>query len=162
MRETRPGVLVGLGTGAALLVVALVALLRPTLPAVPWTLPATLAVVTAGILVAALSFRRRLRAAPGAKPYDPLQAARMVVLAKACSHGGALIAGGYGGLAVALVTSSASPLRRLDAAVSGLTALAALALVGVGLMLERFCRIPPGDQPTDATDVTGVPPAPAA
>jgi Protein of unknown function (DUF3180) len=159
VRETRPGVLVGLGAGAALLVVGLVALLRPTLPAVPWTLPATLAVVTAGILAAALSFRRRLRAAPGAKPYDPLQAARMVVLAKACSHGGALVAGGYGGLAVALVMSSASPLRRLDAALSGLTALAALALVGVGLLLERFCRIPPADEPPDAA---GRPPAPAA
>ncbi len=147
MTPTRPRVLLALVLGAAVLVAGVLLLAEPTLPAVPWTLPAALAVVAAGLLAAALSFRRRLRGAPGARPYDPLHAARMVVLAKACSHAGALLAGGYVGVAVALLLRSSSPERRTDAALSGLSALAALAVLAVGLLLERFCRVPPDDGP---------------
>jgi hypothetical protein len=144
---TRIRVLVGLAVATGVLVGGVLTLTRPAVPAVPWTLPAALAVIALGVLVAALSFRRRLLGAAGARPYDPLHAARMVVLAKACSHGGALLGGGYAGLGVALLLRSASPLRRLDALLSGLAALAALGLVLVGLLLERFCRIPPpGDE----------------
>ncbi|MGN6244579.1 MAG: DUF3180 domain-containing protein [Motilibacteraceae bacterium] len=145
MNRTRPGLLVALVLGAAVLVLLAVRLSDAQLPPVPWSLPAALAVVDLGVLVAALSFRRRLRGLPGAKPYDPLHAARMVVLAKACSHAGAVLAGAYGGLAVALVVVSSSAARRQDALFAGLAALAALGLVLVGLLLERFCKLPPRD-----------------
>lgn len=143
MRPTRAGVLVALGLVPAVLIAAVVVGTGLLVPAVPWTLPAALVIVAAGVLVAALSFRRRLQGAPGARPFDPLHAARMVVLAKACSHGGALLAGAYAGLAVGLLLRSTSDLRRLDALVSGLAALSALALLAVGLLLERICRLPP-------------------
>ncbi|MGN6332559.1 MAG: DUF3180 domain-containing protein [Motilibacteraceae bacterium] len=145
MNRTRPGLLVALVLGTALLVLLVVRLADAQLPPVPWSLPAALAVVDLGVLVAALSFRRRLRGLPGAKPYDPLHAARMVVLAKACSHAGAVLAGAYGGLALALALVSSSAARRQDALFSGLAALAALGLVAVGLLLERFCKLPPRD-----------------
>lgn len=146
MTSTRVGVLAGLLVGAGIVVVAAVLLLGLTVPAVPWSLPVVLGLVAAGMLAATLSFRSRLRGAPGSRPYDPLHAARMVVLAKACAHGGALIAGGYGGLAVALLLRSTSAARRTDAGFSGAAALAAVALVAVGLFLERVCRLPPDDE----------------
>jgi hypothetical protein len=145
VNRTRPGLLVALVLGTALLVLLVVRLADAQLPPVPWSLPAALAVVDLGVLVAALSFRRRLRGLPGARPYDPLHAARMVVLAKACSHAGAVLAGAYGGLALALVLVSSSAARHQDALFSGLAALAALGLVAVGLLLERFCKLPPRD-----------------
>lgn len=145
MNRTRPGLLVVLVLGVALVVLLVVRLADVQLPPVPWSLPAALAVVDLGVLVAALSFRRRLRGLPGAKPYDPLHAARMVVLAKACSHAGAVLAGAYGGLALALLLVSSSDARRQDALFAGLAGLAALGLVAVGLLLERFCQLPPRD-----------------
>lgn len=151
MRAVRPSVLAGLAVGAGLLVVAWVLLLDPTVPAVPWTLPLVLAMLAAGMLVATLSFRRRLRGEPGARPYDPLHAARMVVLAKACAHGGALLGGGYAGLALGLLLRSSSDARRADAAVAGSAALAALAVLGVGLFLEHVCRVPPPDDESGTT-----------
>lgn len=152
MNRTRPGLLVALVVVAALVVLLVVRLADVQLPAVPWSLPAALAVVDLGVLVAALSFRRRLRGHPGAKPYDPLHAARMVVLAKACSHAGAVLAGCYGGLAISLVVVSSSDARRQDSLFAGLAALAALALVGVGLLLEHFCRLPPREGPDHDAD----------
>lgn len=149
MSRTRPGLLVALFLVAALVVLLVVRLTDVQLPAVPWSLPAALALVDLGLLVAALSFRRRLRGLPGARPYDPLHAARMVVLGKACSHAGAVLGGVYGGLALALVVASSSQARHQDALLAGLAALAALALVAVGLLLERFCRLPPRQGPDD-------------
>lgn len=149
MTPTRRGVLVALGVGAFFAVFALLLLGSVSLPAVPWTLPVALGALAGGMLVAAFSFRRRLRGEPGAKPYDPLHAARMVVLAKACAHAGAVLVGGYAAVAVALVVQFDSPARRLDALVCALSALAALAVLAVGLLLERFCRVPPPEDPGD-------------
>lgn len=135
--------LAGLVALPAVLVIAYVLVLTPVLPVVPRSLPVVLAVAALGMLAATLSFRRRLLGAPGAKPYDPLHAARMVVLAKACAHGGAVLGGGYAGLTVALLVRSSSAARRSDAVVCGLGAAAALALMAVGLFLEHVCRVPP-------------------
>lgn len=148
MRPSHPGPVVGLAVVAGVLALAAVRLLDVTVPAVPWTLPLVLGIVSLGMLAATLSFRRRLRGEPGAKPYDPLHAARMVVLAKACIHAGALLAGVYAGLAGGLLLRSTSSARHADALVAGLAALAAVSLVAVGFFLEHVCRVPPGsDEP---------------
>lgn len=152
MTPTRPRTLVLLGLGVALAVLGLLSLARLVLPAVPWTVPVAVVLVALGVLAAALGFRRRLLGAPGARPYDPLQAARMVVLAKASSHAGAVLAGGYLGFTVALLLRSTSRARLVDAALAGASVLAALALVGLGLWLERMCRVPSDDErPPGAT-----------
>ena len=158
MRPTRASVLAALVVVPAVLVVAYVLVLTPVLPVVPRSLPVVLAVAALGMLAATLAFRRRLSGAPGAKPYDPLQAARMVVLAKACAHGGAVLAGGYTGLTIALLVRSSSAARRSDALVAGLGALAALGLMAVGLFLEHACRVPPADGgPQDRSRLSSTP-----
>src|SRR4051794_75616 len=70
---------------------------------IPWSLPVGLLLVAVGVGVTALAWRRRLAGAPRARPVDPLAAARLVGLAKACSHVGAVLAGLYAGYALFLV-----------------------------------------------------------
>jgi hypothetical protein len=156
VRPTRPAVLVALAllaAGGGYLVLSVV---RPLLPAVPFTLPAGLLVVAAAVLAAARALRRRLDGAPGTRPVEPLGAARMAALAKACSHGGMVLSGAYAAVAVHLLVSTESAPRRMDALAAGLSALGALAVVAAGLLLERVCRVPPSD------DTESPPPAPSA
>lgn len=151
MSPTRAGVLATLAFGAGLVAYALVALLPVTLPAMPWTLPAAIGAVAVAVVLLALSLRRRLRGGVGVTPVHPIAAARTVVLAKSCSHGGALLAGAYAGVAVHLALRYVSEARRVDALVSALSAVAALALMAAGLLLERFCRVQsPDDDPPPA------------
>jgi hypothetical protein len=150
-------VLAALAAAAGGLVLLALLVTRAVLPAVPWSVPVALVVVDLGVAVAALSFRRRLLGAPGARPYDPLQAGRMVVLAKACSHAGAVLAGGYAGLAVALLVASDSAARRTDALLAGGAAVAGVVLVVLGLALEALLRLPPreGSAGTGAQGLPG-------
>lgn len=154
MRPTRAGTLLALAIGAGLVAYGAVDLFRLDLPPMPWTLPVALLGLALGVVVTALALRGRLRGDPDAKPIDPLAAARTVVLAKACSHAGALLGGAYAGVAVYLVLEYESDERRTDALVTALSALAAAALLAAGLLLERFCRVPPSDDEP--------PPAPSA
>jgi hypothetical protein len=74
----------------------------------------------------------------------PLQIARAAVLAKASSLGGSVMAGGYGGIFLwTFARRSDVATYADDARVSGLAALAALALTVAALLLERACRTPP-------------------
>lgn len=116
----------------------------PPLPALAPVSLALLALVEGGMAYIVRSKVRSRR--PLGRPMHPIQVARAAVVAKASSLGGALVAGGYGG--VFLWTFS----RRGevatygdDARVSGLCALAALVLVVFALLLERSCRTPSTD-----------------
>jgi hypothetical protein len=146
VRPTRARVLVALALGAALVAYSWFNLTATTLPVMPWTLPVVLVGLAAGVLFLAVSLRRRLRGEPGTKPVDPIGAARMAVMSKACSHAGALLAGGYAGIAAYLLVEFDSGARRTDALVTGLSALAAAALLAAGLLLERVCRVQPPDE----------------
>ncbi len=83
---------------------------------------------------------------------SPEQLVRAVVLAKASSPTGALLAGGYLGVFLALVPSLAEALRR-DAYVAGSAALAAMLVVVAAIALERQCRTP--DEPDGGRDARG-------
>lgn len=91
------------------------------------------------------------RGQAGGEPVDPLAVARYAVLAKASSLAGAILTGAYAGFLPWLLIES----RRLPAAgaelppaIGGL--LASIALMVVGLLLERACRVPePPDEPPD-------------
>jgi hypothetical protein len=151
VRPTRAGVLVVLGVAAALVSFTVADLARWSPPPMPWTLPVVLLALALGVVVAGAGLRRRLRGAPGAKPVDPLAAARMAVLSKACSHGGSLLLGVYGGLAAYLLLEYDSDARRGDALLAALSALTSAAVVAAGLVLERICRVqPPDDEPPGA------------
>ena len=116
------------------------------LPRMPWATAALLGLLALSVLVAALTLRGRLQHRPGRRPVPPLGAARFAVLAKASSHAGALLCGAYLGLAVVLAPDLETALARAQLLPVGLSALAAGALVGAGLLLEHVCRLPPQER----------------
>lgn len=110
---------------------------------VPWLAPATLWVLAGALLVWGLLSRPRLLRRPGHRPMPPLVAARTAALAMAASRTGALVAGVYLGIGVAVLPlAGASPAGAEVAWASGAAVLGALALVLAALWLERMCRLP--------------------
>jgi hypothetical protein len=150
---TRWPVLVGLAAVAAVVgwtgAVLLVSLGAP-LPRIPRSAPLVLLLFAAILLATALSLRSRLVAIrdrrPGARPVNPLMAARAAVLAKASSPVGALVAGLYAGYGGYLVQEVEIAARRQLALLSAFAALAGLAVVAAALFLEIVCRLPPPDE----------------
>jgi hypothetical protein len=81
---------------------------------------------------------------------------RMLSLAKACAVAGALVAGYYGGFALAYLDLLDSSLGR-ERFVRGLAAaVASLLLLVAGLLLERACRLPEDDEDDDDPGGVGV------
>lgn len=143
MTATRLRTLLLLALVTGVLGWALAAAAYGSLAALPAYAPVTavlIALFEAG-LARTVSLRVRGRA-PG-RQLHPLQVARALVLAKASSAGGALLAGLYGGLFVwtfgrrDLLAAAAA-----DSTVAGLSAGACLLLAGAALLLERSCRTP--------------------
>jgi hypothetical protein len=136
----------GLGFGAVELWTAWTG----SIPTIPWAAPVTLAFVAAAFFVAEIALKPRLRRDPGARPLDPLVAARTAMLAKAGCAAGAVVAGGYLGFALYLSFDFENTYRRHVLFVALLSALAA-ALAALGAyLLERACRVKP---PTDGPSV---------
>lgn len=109
-------------------------------PALPWTAPGVMTLMTIAVLVAGIPVRRWTRGTR-TTPLDPLVAARTVVLAKAAQYTGSLLSGWYAGQALALVSTMDVQSRRsllLRAVVSTLTACAVWV---AGWVVERFCRV---------------------
>jgi hypothetical protein len=111
---------------------------------------------------AARATRARIERKPGSGPVNALQVARLVVLAKASSLGGAIFAGVYGGVTVWALAER----ERLRVAADNLLpavvgVVGALSLMAAALVLERSCRVPPPPEDPDAGgDVGGSPPGP--
>ena len=110
----------------------------------PYTLP--IALVAIGVIVLLLA--RPVWAAVRTREYarvDPFYATRVVVLAKASSLAGALLAGVGVGILVYLLT------RSVVAGVGSIlmaaaTIVGAAILLAAGLIAERMCTIPPDDE----------------
>jgi hypothetical protein len=121
-----------------------------TLP-VPWTAPTLMVVLAIALLLWARGTRARLLRKPGTTPVDPLVVARTAALAMAASRTGAVVAGFYVGVAVALAGSWSVPYVRERTLIALGTAVAGVAVIGAALWLERVCRVPPtasdGDKP---------------
>ena len=80
---------------------------------------------------------------------DPLLAARTVILAKASAYTGALLSGWYAGQVLLVVRDLEIEARR-DLALSAAAALiCTIVLAVVGLVVERWCEVPPpeNDEP---------------
>jgi hypothetical protein len=150
MKPTRLSVLAAVLIAVAVLAWALVRFWYSSLPLLPWSTVPSLLLLGLGELYAALATRSRIRRRPGTKPIDPLVAARLAALGKASSHAAAVIAGGFAGVAVYLVSSLDKPSPRHDFFVSGGTFLAGMALIAAALFLEYACRVPKG--PEDKND----------
>lgn len=119
--------------------------------AVPWTLPLGLAVVAAGLSVSARAWSQRLGGATGARPVDPIAAARAVAAAKASALVGSAVAGLYAGYAVFLLGISDSELRTSRLWACLVTAGAAVAVVVAAMALERVLHLPDDEEPGGST-----------
>lgn len=118
------------------------------LPVLPLSSLITMALITVVSLVLGLKVRR-WRDGNRDKALDPLMAARTVVLAQACAYAGAVLLGWHLGIVVDQLPTIA---MRADLAVIWqMVALiaGALVMVAVGVIVERFCKVPPEDsEPT--------------
>jgi hypothetical protein len=103
-------------------------------------------VVAAVVLVLGREVRRSVRG-ERRPPMNPLAAARVAVLAKAVVYGGAVLAGWYAALALS-VLDDASGVRRERLLTAGVSVVACLLLAGAGLLAQRWCRLPPDDDPS--------------
>lgn len=113
----------------------------------PFTLAVALVLIGAIIVAMAWPVRRVSRGTKNAR-VDPFYATRVVMLAKACSLGGAILAGG--GLGIVGYLLSRSVVAGVGSVTMGIaTAVGALVLLVGGLVAEHWCMIPPDDDEKD-------------
>lgn len=109
----------------------------------PFTL--AVALVLIGVIIVAMAWPvRRVARGDRTRRVDPFYAARVVLLAKASSLGGALLTGGGIGIAGYLLSRSVLP--AVGSVTMGVaTAAGAVLLLVAGLVAEHWCAIPPED-----------------
>ncbi|MCL2092012.1 MAG: DUF3180 domain-containing protein [Micrococcales bacterium] len=113
------------------------------LPEVGWLVLAVELLIAAVVLALGWTVRQYQH---GRRPdLNPLRAVRTAMLAKAACYTGALLLGWYGGQGVYLVSDLVVPGNGRRAVAAGLAAVGAVVLAVVGLVVERFCRVPPSD-----------------
>jgi uncharacterized membrane protein len=109
----------------------------------PVTLPLTLIVVSAVVVMLAWPIRQVTRGR-GRRLVDPFRAMRIAVLAKASSLSGALLLGAGLGIVAFILTRSVVPAVTSSWLAIAMTLGAGILLAG-GLMAENFCTLPPDD-----------------
>jgi Protein of unknown function (DUF3180) len=150
---TRARDLVAAGLVAALLANLVIRLSYGSLPGFPLLAGATLGVLGMAEALAGNALRARIRRRPGARPVQPLVAARAVLLAKASALAGAIMVGVWLGLLAHVLPRSSEVTAAASDAVSGAVGLiCALGLVAGALWLERCCRTPDDDPPVQHSE----------
>lgn len=121
-----------------------------TPPEVPWTAPIGLIVVAA--LIGGLAYTTHQRIQVRRERMEPSRAVALLVLGKASALAGAVVAGGYLAYAGAFLSrlDAAAPRDRVIRSVVAVAV--GLVLCGVGLLLERACRVPGGGPDDDEDD----------
>ena len=114
----------------------------------PVTLSVSLALVAAIIIGMAVPVFRVVRGT-ATKRVDPFYATRVVVLAKASSMGGALLAGGALAILGFVLTRSIMPAVG-SVALTIAASVCAVALLIAGLVAEKMCTLPPQDDDTNS------------
>jgi Protein of unknown function (DUF3180) len=141
MRPTTASGLIVAALAAAAAGWLLLSMLYARMPPLPWPPIVVVAGLALAEAVLAQNTAARIQRKPGAPPVDALAVARYAVLAKASSLAGALSAGFSAGLLAWLTLEPTRAARQdVPAAVGGVVA--AVALVGAALWLERACRVP--------------------
>jgi len=146
VRHTRPGTLIGLA--AVALAVGFVldaALVASGSPAVVPPAALGLVLIALGAVIVTLALPvRRVAKGTSTERVDPYYATRVLLLAKASSLSGALFGGAAGGVLLFVLTRGVglalgSVVPTVIAVVGG------LALLVAGIVAERMCTVPPGD-----------------
>ncbi|MGH3472613.1 MAG: DUF3180 domain-containing protein [Nocardioidaceae bacterium] len=146
VRPTRLVVLAVLFVVGGLLGFGLVPLaesINNTAPRVEWTSVGALALIAGLLLVLANWMHRTVHRER--RNVDAQRAVSFLLLAKASSLVGAVIAGGYLGFSLHFIGDMNIPLPRERVIHSLAAALAALIMVVGGLLLEHACRVPKDD-----------------
>jgi hypothetical protein len=124
-----------------------------SLPGFPTFAGITLGVLGIAEALAGNALRARIRRRPGARPVQPLVAARAVLLAKASSLSGAIMTGVWAGLLAYVLPRSAEVTAAAADAVAGAIGLvSALGLAAGGLWLEWCCRTPDDPPPAQPSE----------
>lgn len=143
MKLTRPRDLATIAIIAGLLTHLFLRLAYDTLPPLPQAAGSTLLVIAVTEVVLAFSLRARIQRRPGARPVQPLTAARAVVLAKASSVLGALMFGVWSGLLIyVLPVRDSFPAAGNDLFAAAVGMVSAAALTAAALWLEHCCKTP--------------------
>lgn len=161
-RRTTALTLIAIG-GAGLVIGAglppLVVRLGGTPPLLSFSAAVLLVLASAGVGVAARSTWQTVQVERRRMASD--RAMLLLALAKASSRAGALLAGAYGGFALAYVDTWATEFGQDRVLRGGAAALAALLLVAAGLVLERACVLPDDDDDDGEGQAEGVEATPA-
>jgi hypothetical protein len=108
----------------------------------PYLAPATAGLIALFELGLAKLVHDKVRGRGRGKQMHPLQVVRALVLAKASSTTGALLAGLYAGLWLWFFQHDQLRVASDNAVVAAVSAGACVLLVVAGLLLERSCRVP--------------------
>ncbi|KNH22478.1 membrane protein [Arthrobacter sp. ZBG10] len=124
-------------------------------PVLPATALATMGVIVVITLVLGIRVLRWRNSTTKKTVLDPLLAARTLVLAQACAYAGTVLLGWHVGIFLDQLRiwtlRSNQGITWLALAMAG----GGLVMIVVGLLVERFCRIPPED--TDTKNIDGKP-----
>lgn len=116
----------------------------------PWLTAITMWLIALALFIWTILARKKIQPKKGPR-LDPLLAARSAALAMSASRVGALAMGFYVGILIENLIVWDSPASKDRALISGLTALASLITIGIGLWLEHICRLP--KPPVDSSAV---------
>jgi hypothetical protein len=116
-------------------------------PTVPWS--SVFVLVFAAAVLGSLAWSTWRTVHRQRRWIDPHRAVSYLLLAKASSLVGALVAGGYLAFGARFLDDLAAPLPQERVVRAGLVALAAAAVVTTALLLERACRVPGGPDEED-------------
>ena len=142
------GVILAVAGWSATVVTSRYGMSTPVLPPTALATMAVIVIITMVLGIRVLRWRNSHK--PGSKAkktqLDPLLAARTLVLAQACAYAGTVLLGWHVGIFL-------DQLRLWSLRSDQVMAGGGLVMIVVGLVVERFCRIPPEDG--DATGVEG-------
>jgi hypothetical protein len=135
--------LIGLGLVVGRLIPPLIVRFDGNVPRPTWAAPLTLFI--AAVFVGSFAWNTWQTLHKKHQRMTSDYAIRMLAIAKSCVVVGSLVAGVYGGFALAFVDAMDSPLGKERVVRGGAAAAASLLLLVAALLLERACRLPGDD-----------------
>lgn len=147
------GVVLAVAGWSATVVTSRYSMATPVLPATALATMGVIVAITLILGIRVLRWRNSLKDSSKKKTaLDPLLAARTLVLAQACAYAGTVLLGWHVGIFLDQLRiwslRSDQGITWLALAMAG----GGLVMIIVGLVVERFCRIPPEDGDTKGVD----------
>jgi hypothetical protein len=153
------GVILAVAGWSATVVTSRYSIATPVLPATALATMGVIVIITLILGIRVLRWRNSNKSGNKANKtqLDPLLAARTLILAQACAYAGTVLLGWHVGIFLDQLRiwslRSDQGITWLALAMAG----GGLVMIVVGLLVERFCRIPPEDGDTNGVDGKGRP-----